>query len=78
MTKLHTLLMAALRGENASACAVIRRRIAGARRVAFVGFLLFIAWEYSKAAHAEALHETCKAGAEGVVAFIVERLCIVE
>ena len=78
MIKLHKVLMAALRGENASACAGARRRVAGVRRIALVGFMLFVAWEFAEATHTEALHEGCKAGVEGVIAFIVERLCIVE
>ncbi|WP_395066141.1 hypothetical protein [Paraburkholderia silvatlantica] len=78
MKKLHKVLMAALRGENASACVGVRRRVAGVRRVAIVGFMLFLAWEFAEATHADALHEGCKAGVEGVIAFIVERLCIVE
>jgi hypothetical protein len=78
MMKLSKVFMAALRGENASACAGIRRRVAGVRRLALVVFVLFVAWEFADAMHVDALHEGCKAGVEGVVAFIVERLCIVE
>ena len=76
--KMVKALMAALRGEHASVCVAMRRRIAGMRRVAFVGFALWLAWEFGEATHADAVHEGCKAGVDGVIAFVVERLCAAE
>lgn len=78
MKMLHKVLIAAMRGEHASVCAAMRRRVAGVRRVALVGFVLFVAWEFAEATHVDALHEGCKAGTEGVIAFLVEKLCSIE
>ncbi|WP_322092785.1 hypothetical protein [Paraburkholderia bannensis] len=73
--KIVEIFRAAVRGENESACAVMRRRIAGMRRVALVGFVIWLGWEFAEATHIDAVHEGCKAGVDGVVAFIIERLC---
>ena len=78
MEKLHEVLIAALRGENASACEGVRHRIAGMRRVAFVGFVIWIAWALGEFSHVDAVHEGCKASVDGLIAFLIERVCIVE
>lgn len=72
------ILLAALRAEHGAACPVARRRIALARRVALVGVAIFATRAVGDAAHFEVLHEGGKACVDGLIAFLIEKVCAVE
>ncbi|MGF6792736.1 hypothetical protein [Paraburkholderia sp. 35.1] len=75
---LKEFLAAAVRADHGSACVGARRRIASVRRVALVAAAIFAARALGESAHFEVLHEGCKAGIDGLIAYLVERVCAVE
>jgi hypothetical protein len=75
---LHKAVMGALRAENTAACAGVRRRIAWRRRLMFVVSVIGATWAVGEVAHIEAMHEGCRMGMDGLVAYLIEKVCAVE
>jgi hypothetical protein len=77
-TNLHKLVRSTLIAEHGDACAGVRRRIAWRRRVMFVLGLIGASWAMGEFIHIEVAHEGARMGLDGLIAYLIEKVCAVE
>ncbi|WP_321941676.1 hypothetical protein [Paraburkholderia tropica] len=75
---LHKVVRSTLNAEHVAACAGVRRRIAWRRRVVFVMGLIGASWAMGDVVHIEAAHEGARMGLDGLIAYLIEKVCAVD